>query len=139
MTEQIVSYKTAKLAKEKGFDITQRYGQEASLYNKDGKHTYYMNYGFMYSGLYEGYISAPTQSFLKDWLWETFGIFVSVIPVKRRGENSIYFQHRISDFRNNFHDIEVLFEHQYNGSEEFESPYIALEAGLVVAIKSIKL
>jgi hypothetical protein len=78
MEDQLVSFETAKLAKKKKFDIIQRYGMEASLYNKDGKHTYYANYGFMYSGLSDGYISAPTQSFLARWIREVHKIHIEI-------------------------------------------------------------
>lgn len=78
MKEQLISFETAKLAKEKGFNIIQRYGTESSLYDKDGKHVYYSNYGFMYSGLSDGYISAPTQSLLQKWLREVHNIQVTV-------------------------------------------------------------
>lgn len=80
MEDQIVSFKTAKTLKKKKFDIIQRYGNEASLYKKNGEHTYYTNYGFMYSGLNEGYISAPTQSFAQKWLREKHNILVVVYP-----------------------------------------------------------
>jgi hypothetical protein len=78
MEEQHVSFETAKLAKKKRFDIIQRYGMEASLYNKDGNHTYYANYGFMYSGLSDGYISAPTQSLLARWIREIHNIHIEI-------------------------------------------------------------
>jgi hypothetical protein len=78
MTDQLISFETAKLATEKGFDIITRYGNEASLYNKHGRHTYYMNYGVMYSGLDDGYISAPTQSLLQKWLREIHNIHIGV-------------------------------------------------------------
>ena len=51
-----------------------------------------------------------------DWLMETYTIHVSVIPIKRRGEMQIKYQSRVVDFRDDFRDKEVLFEHQYNGS-----------------------
>ena len=87
MEEQIVSFKTAKIANKNGFGFIQSYGQGSSLYNKNGKHTYYMNYGFMYSGLYEGYISAPTQGFLSKWLREKHNILV--VPIYGYHDNSI--------------------------------------------------
>lgn len=78
MKEQIVSLETAKLAKEKGFNIIQRFGNEASLYDAKGRHCYYSNYGFMDSGLYEGYISAPTQALLQKLLREEHNISIHV-------------------------------------------------------------
>jgi hypothetical protein len=58
--EEIISIETAQLAKGKEFTSIQEYGIEASLYNNKNKHVYYANYG-----LSDGYISAPTQSFLQ--------------------------------------------------------------------------
>ncbi len=80
MKDQLITFETAKLAKEKGFNIIQRYGTESSLYDKDGKHVYYSNYGFMYSGLSDGYISAPTQSILQKWLREIHNIEFVIKP-----------------------------------------------------------
>lgn len=77
MTENIISFKVAKLAKEKGFKAISRYGHEASLYDKDGTHVYYTNYGFMGSGLNDEYISAPTQSVLQKWLRDVHDIHVN--------------------------------------------------------------
>jgi len=79
MIDQLISFETAKLAKEKGFDIIPRFGHEASLYDKKSNHVYYSNYGFMYSGLNEGYISAPTQSLLQKWLREIYGIHIQIV------------------------------------------------------------
>lgn len=80
MTEQIVKFETAKLAQEKGFDVFSKFGQDISLFTKDGEHTYYANYGFMYSGLSDGYIPAPTQSIMQRWLRENHDIDVWAKP-----------------------------------------------------------
>lgn len=78
MEDRLIPFEAAILAKEKGFNIIQRYGTESSLYDKDGKHVYYSNYGFMYSGLSDGYISAPTQTLLQKWLREEHNVIVLV-------------------------------------------------------------
>jgi hypothetical protein len=80
MTDKLVEYKTAKLLKKKGFDIIQTHSQISSLYDKKGNHCYYSNYGVMYSGLSDGYISAPTQSLAQKWLREIHGIHIVIIP-----------------------------------------------------------
>lgn len=77
MIEQLIEFETAKLAK-KGFDMFQRFNNSTSLYDKMGNHVYYMNYGMMYSGLSDGYISAPTQSFLQKWLREKHSLFIDI-------------------------------------------------------------
>ena len=76
--EDIIKYKTAVLAKSVGYDKIHRYGQDASLFDKDGEHVMYTNYGFMGSGLSDGYISAPTQSQLHSWIRENRGLMISV-------------------------------------------------------------
>ncbi|MFA5395487.1 MAG: hypothetical protein WC346_05640 [Methanogenium sp.] len=80
MKEQIVLFQTAKLAKESGFDIIPRYGNNASLYDKYGNHSYYSNYGFMNSGLNDKYISAPTQALLQKWIREEHNIEFVIKP-----------------------------------------------------------
>ena len=76
--DDVVKFKTAKLAKKVGYDITHRYGQDASLYNTDGEHVMYANYGMMGSGLSDGYISAPTQSQLHNWVRKNRGVLIQV-------------------------------------------------------------
>lgn len=78
MEEKFVGYKLAELAKKKGFNIIQRFSNEASLYNKEKEHAFYANYGFFGSGYNKGYISAPTQSFLQKWLRDIHKIHITV-------------------------------------------------------------
>jgi hypothetical protein len=125
MNDKIVSYKTAKLAIKKSFDLIQRHGVESSLYNKKGKHTYYANYGFMYSGLSEGYISAPTQSFLHAWLLSR-KIFVDVQPIDDWSEWS---------YRILCEDIMSPFYVAKENDGPFKSYQDAMEHGLYESLK----
>ena len=97
MKEQLVTFETAKLAKEKNFDIgvNQSYVIYKKSYNYDddsshresykvndieiNSHYHVNNYkGIDLSNeLYEAY-SAPTQSLLQKWLREVHNIFVEV-------------------------------------------------------------
>lgn len=128
MEEQYISFKTAKLAKKRGFDLTQRISNIALLYDKSGKHCCYTNYGFMYSGLSEGYISAPTQAFLTKWLREVHNIQVYVNSQTKNGGGKYrdYVAHvngrEINDARD----------------EEYQTYEQAMEAGLQVALSEIK-
>lgn len=70
MEDEIASYELCKIAQQKGFNIIQRYGNIASLYDSKGNHVYYSNYGMMGSGLSDGYISAPAIFLLQKWLRE---------------------------------------------------------------------
>lgn len=86
---------------------------------------------------YPDILGAPSIAEVIDFLWEKYSIFVSVIPVKRKGERQIYFQYRITDFRGSHEEMsiemEVLFEHQYGSSyEEFTTPQKAYNAALSV-------
>jgi len=67
MKEQLISFETAKLAKEKGFDIDCIHG-----FYYDGTPT---NYSQQYQDIL---IPRPTQSLLQKWLREKRNIFVTV-------------------------------------------------------------
>lgn len=131
MKDQITSFETAKLAEKKGFDVISRFGHEASLYNKEGKHVYYSNYGFQYSGLSEGYIYAPTQSLLQKWLREIHNIQMFLHPYvtypndERKKANSF-----ACDVVNNT-------THKAIKSKRFNTYEEALEFGLFNALNHI--
>jgi hypothetical protein len=73
-----------------------------------------------------------------SWFMDIYSIHISVIPIKRRGEMSIKYQYRVIDFRVNFSDIEILFEHQYNGSlPEYNSSKDAFDNAIDYAITLI--
>ena len=72
MEEQLVSFETAVLAKEKGFD------EECDTYVTEGNH-HETDVAAFYKNSY-GYVTAPTQSLLQKWLRETYNIKVFVIP-----------------------------------------------------------
>lgn len=76
--KEFITFKQAKRFAQIGFDQIQSFGNVASLYDKKGNHVFYTNYGFMYSGLSDGYISAPEQSFMVEWLRLNAGLFISV-------------------------------------------------------------
>ena len=67
MSNQTIPYREAKALKKIGYTNINRYSNVASLYDKKGKHVYYTNYGVMYSGLSDGYISAPTYDQVFKW------------------------------------------------------------------------
>ena len=132
MEENFISFKTAKLAKKKGFDLYQTFGFETSLYNKIGSHNFYANFGVMFSGLGEGYISAPTQSFLQKWLRENHNLVVWAYPIlfTHNGEE---LERRKFDY---FYQIVHKGITQYfsNSRDEYATYELALEAGLEKAL-----
>jgi hypothetical protein len=123
MTDQLTSFETVKLATEKGFDIITRYGNEASLYDKHGHHTYYMNYGVMYSGLGDGYIPAPTQSLLQKWLREIHNIHIGV----RQDVLTLKWRVDFVTMKQDYKMMDVVWEEK----ETYEE---ALEDGLKAAL-----
>lgn len=101
MKEELVTFETAKLAKEKGFDVPQnmwwynRFGVECGRtdVDEDGNHLYYGSGTYVSEPkrnvskeYYEKQTSisfqAPTQSLLQKWLREKHNIEVFVNPYK---------------------------------------------------------
>lgn len=139
MKDELITFETAKLAEKKRFKVISRYGLDSSLYNKQGKHVYYSNYGFMYSGLSDGYISAPTQSLLQKWLREVHNIHININriynfnkkPAIFKGYN-IYISGKSSEDITYGEINNKLIRKYYNNYEK------ALEDGLKEALKLIK-
>jgi hypothetical protein len=125
MEEKQITFETAKLAKKKGFDLIQRFSSIALLRDKTGKSSHYSNYGFMYSGLSEGYISAPTQTFLQNWLREKHGIHIEIYA------NASGWGYILT--KTNGTIIKEIEDSVF-----FDSPEEALEVGLVLTLKQIK-
>ena len=126
-----ILFETAKLAKEKGFDLIQSFGNVSLLYTKGGEPLAYTNYGFMFSGLSDGYISGPTQSFLQKWLREEHDIHTSSFPVvKNRYYPTVSL---ILNF-----GLEPIVSGPYEPSESNPTYEEALEEALVTALKLIK-
>ena len=83
MKEELISLKTVKLAKEKGFDFT------ALLYRDSNTLQFALNWKarLEYNSVFENpeqksnLIKLPTQSLLQKWLREKYNIIVFVAPV----------------------------------------------------------
>jgi|SRR6185437_2793942 len=78
MKNLFVPYKIAVIAKEKGFNERPEFGMETSLYDKNKEHTFYANYGVMFSDLDEGYIYAPLYAQVVDWFRTKHKIIIGV-------------------------------------------------------------
>ena len=73
MVEDYVSFETAKLLKEKGFDIPLNY-----FYNSDGRKCYATSYNWnQTTGDFQDY-SCPTLQMAMKWLREKHKIFISI-------------------------------------------------------------
>lgn len=86
MKEQLITLKTAKLAKEKGFDYKTisyyshptEYEPELTLYNiNDEEELDFCNWNKMDNFPWL-YYSAPTQSLLQEWLRETYNMHINI-------------------------------------------------------------
>jgi len=131
MKEELITFETAKLAKEKGFD-------EVTDIN------YYEDYNYKLESNFNGlkhsdgnnyFISAPTQSLLQKWLRDKHNIHIQCEVRVTYGE---YKKSFVNLYQMNVFTISgdmknhTTFTGNYNTYEE------ALEAGLVEALKLIK-
>jgi len=74
MEDQIISFETAKIAKEKGLILENRKNE---LYTEDG---YLHRYMAHWLCGHSEFINAPTQSILQKWLREEFEIQMMIKP-----------------------------------------------------------
>ncbi len=72
ITEDYVSFETAKLLKEKGFD------EYCGYYSSDGEYWGYC----VYNHMGKDYISAPTLQMAMKWLREVYDLHIIVSPYK---------------------------------------------------------
>lgn len=78
MQEQLVSFKTAKLAKEKG--LNQPLISTVSFFNKEGEKRFLPHsIDDAQDVLRDGNIYAPTQSLLQRWLREEKGLHIEIL------------------------------------------------------------
>ena len=129
MTETIISFETAKLAKEEGFDW-----ESSGLYDEKcilgiNHHDYRRLFTNTKEDTYN--IAAPTQSLLQKWLREVHNIEIIVHP---KEHSSLGFMYVVDVFF-----IDQLNNISYSGVYSLYKTYEeALETGLQEAIKLIK-
>lgn len=131
MTDKLISFETAKLAKEKKFDWEvsnafvikhKKVSEEDSYYyNHNGS----LNLNPLKDNLISEIISRPTQSLLQKWLREKPSMYVYVIPINTKRPSGNY---EINVYKNN---ERYFFDYGFNTYEE------ALEKGLQEALKLI--
>ena len=128
MEEQLISFETAALAKEKGFDIDCKLfystkDRPPMAYNISAKESLSDN------PQYNKYILAPTQSLLQKWLREVHSIYVSSDYYQGYPEVRFYY------------DIKILSDDTYNGNQDSDDDIYtfeeAFELGLQQALKLI--
>lgn len=126
MEEQLISFETAKLAKEKGFG-----GKELTTLN-----------GYFRGGIlcnipcnnksdfcHEDEFSAPTQSLLQKWLREIYNIHI-IVYIMENSNGSVYYDFGLKQVINWLTD-------KSSKPREFLTYEEALEVGLQKALKLI--
>src|SRR3989304_3680549 len=132
--DMLVSFKTAMLAKKKGFDWLIWYVYDTKRPENIPQryfHRYNWNTGTVYNYLNNLCISAPTQSVLQKWLREVHKIHVNV---DKEYDNN-YWSTNICKLDGDFKWLLSGLDRKYT---EFKSYEDALEAGLIEALKRIK-
>lgn len=134
MEEQLISLETAKLAKEIGLKIV-----TPNYYNIDGivmGHPYSDCRATNYNSYKDTATSAPTQSLLQKWLWETHKIWVEVCMWDG------YFTYMIKQVEYSPEDKrDINFDRTgANNSfhKQYQNPYDLFEIGLREALKLVK-
>ena len=145
MNEQLVSFETAKLAKEKGFNIEvkcyydlKKFGERPlEFFGKLNANDLTKWNEELRENVHAEYVSAPTQSLLQKWLREKHNIHISIF----RYENNAYTLYLYKNdckraFPFNLIESSVKSNNinqviKYNSYEE------ALEEGLLEALKLI--
>lgn len=146
MVDQLISFETAKLAKEKGFISKSPYYQiddadEIDLVDMKGFP--------LHSNDQEGdYYEAPTQSLLQKWLWEKHGIFIEIqfSPTSKSFRAKVFYPKSLLNTKaiTELPDS-IQYDPNFNNSEYFwiyckpdhMTPENTIEPGLIEALKLI--
>lgn len=123
MKKQLISFKTAKLAKEKGFP------QDSCLhvYDENGKQSRIVR------SIKENEIDAPTQSVLQKWLREKYNCHIYIEPIWNSTEEA-----KDPLGEPNYMPWVIFGWIEEDEEEEYYETYEeALEAGLKQALKLI--
>lgn len=132
MQDEIVSFKTAKLAKEKNFENLTPHKLRRDYYNHLGVingdvSEYVKAYVNKKDTTLLNTIDAPTQSLLKKWLREKHDILVYI------WRNTLTEKYRVIEVHQN--NEEVSFKHE---DDEYDTYEEAMEIGLVLGLNLIK-
>jgi uncharacterized protein YihD (DUF1040 family) len=142
MKDELVSFKVAELAKEKGFNIECNalyrtpiiYGinvfDNSKNFNPVEKQTDYNDW-----------FSAPTQSLLQRWLREVHKLFINIAIFKESEEKPVVYDYAITNLNNPYdiNDCEIfLKDYGIEKDRDHFSFEEALEEGLKSALELIK-
>ena len=142
MEKQFVTYEISLKLKELGFNEISRFGQETSLYTKEGEHIFYLNYGFMGSGLSGDYIYAPLWQQVIDWFREKHNMSIWYRQVDNDWKKLLLKQaEKINDNFNidSFkYEFDILKDGEYIYSGMYSTYKEAREQAILRAIELIK-
>lgn len=153
MEEQLITFETAKLAKEKGFNIPQNkmYSYGKDMFEYIDKVRFYdgikyecsetpYNWNDDKSPTSTKYFSAPTQSLLQKWLREKHGIHIVLIPTINAAwtyKTTTVLSERDEEVIIGIKDVGDLPPYKNVCGEDFSTYEKALERGLQEALKLI--
>jgi len=145
MEEQLITFETGILAKEKGFNIPVKYGVYGKsmklCYDLSNKLTNWNNKSKQQK--HSNATSIPTQSFLQDWLREEYNISVWVSTGYYMGKLIYdtlisYIDEETGEFKEIVPILSNKMKHDW-GDTTYENKYSdALEKGLKEALPLIK-
>lgn len=156
MQETLITFETAKLAKEKGLQLgsERQYVEYHKTYKYDGDATHPESYkkgdvrlgscsyivnnrdGIDFSNKYYTLYEAPTQSLLQKWLREVHRTDITVITDWKQGVRVYYVGF---SFVNTENKIDIWFSKDENNNKiEYSDYEEALEIALQEALKLIK-
>ena len=132
MTDKLISFKLAKLAKEKGFSVDNN--EDFSFFNETRFPKFPRKFEYLRVG-YNNDILAPTQTLLQRFLREEHNIIVQISAEAYKDGINWLFQVLIYDGTHWANNSSGLYgdNGEYNTHEE------ALEAGLIKGLTLIKL
>jgi hypothetical protein len=122
MNKEFITYHQAKNLVDMGFIDIPRFGYQASLYDKNGDHIFYANYGVMGSGLDEGYIYAPLKSTVFRWFREKGYAFSIYFDISENDQYMIDVFEK--DYENNWWKFCYESPYEYTTYEDAENALI---------------
>lgn len=156
MKDEIVTFETAKLAKEKGFDWTTAYYYQHSLTEQvDPEHgtsgafgwkkgetnlcsDYFINNheGCDYPSKHWFNCSAPTQSLLQKWLREVHSIYVTALPYRSEETELCWYYSLVQDSE----ELDLILCNEIDlgaSNDNYDTHEEVLEQGLQKALELI--
>ena len=130
MKEELISFETAKLAKEKGFNwwcetVGTTKTPEVNIYRS----------GLDNHNQYDGYYSVPTQSLLQKWFREKYNLHPYVTPY---GDGKNWNVPNIRHNNKDWNEVNVPYQiKQRQFPSEFETYEQGLEFALIEMLKMI--